>query len=450
MVSTENFIKSIIAIFLISNKNICNGLEEETFVLSGNKPEKHQFSKPAEFSDRDIPKVDIYKTQPQEVVQLNVSFLEENLGNNNFQKNYLNHEILNRVSDYIDYSLSEKSDLFYDDIDMFFEPEDNYYGDDDDNFVNSNLRTDISKDIFVNKPIEFSSEPKDTISTKIEEKEKNDNLEEIVKKVLDQISFNPITAPGPQLFDIKTVYSSKVVTNTVNVTQTVYTTDFSEFEYEFIEENIQTMPNITELQNTSSTKYFSNINATTSLFKMNKSTSLLSPTITRSKVPLVLHTTPAEKQNVSDDINETNLIKNDFDLQKDNQNILTYNSNNNLESMLSTTNNNFLTKPNSNKLSGLFKGLKQFFKSDTSSNNNGHYSNTNNKFEKIDKKNQKDFSTYFGKRSIEEEEIENLESFDLINKEIKYTSNNKALLSYNNYNSMMGAVIAIVMLTIFI
>ncbi|OBA28866.1 hypothetical protein HANVADRAFT_51307, partial [Hanseniaspora valbyensis NRRL Y-1626] len=394
MVSTKNFIKTIIAVFLISNKNICNGLEEKTIVLSGNKPEKHQYLKPAEFSDRDIPKVDIYKTQPQEVVQLNVSFLEENLVNDNFQKNYPNHNILNRVSDDIDYSVPEESDVFYDDIDMFFEPEDDHYGDDDDNFLNSNLRTDISKDIFVNKPIQFSNEPKDTISTKIEEKEKNENLEEIVKKVLDQISFNPITAPGPQLFDIKTVYSSKVVTNTVNVTLTVYTTNFSEFEYEFIEENIQTMPNITELKNTSSTKYFSNINTKTRL----------------SKVPLVLHTTPAEKHNVSDDINETNLIKNNFDLPQDNKNILTSNSNSNLESMLSTTNNNFLTKTNSNKLSGLFKGLKQFFKSEISPNTNGHYSNTNNKLKKLDKKNQKDFSTYFGKRSIEEEE----EAFDEI------------------------------------
>lgn len=449
MVSTENIIKTIIAVFLISNKYICNGLEEETIVMSGNKPEKHQFLKPIEFSDPDIPKVDIYKTQPQEVIQLNVSFLE---------KNYPNNNVLNTVSDDINYSVAEEDDLFYDDIDSFFESEDDYYGDDDDdNFLNSNLRTDISKDIFVNKPIEFSNESKDTTLTKIEEKEENENLEEIVKKVLDKISFNPITAPGPQLFDIKTVYSSKIITNTVNVTQTVYTTDFSEFEYEYIEENIQTMPNITELKNTSSTKCYSYINTTTSLLEVNKSTFLLSPTTSRrNKVPLVLHTTPAEKQNVSGDINETNLIEKNFNLQQDNKDILTSNSNNNLESMLSTTNNNFLAKTNSNKLSGLFKGLKHFFKSETSPNTNGHYSNTNNKLEKLDKNKQKDFSTYFGKRSIEEEEeeafeeIENLETFDLINKEIKYTNNNKALLSYNNYNSMMGAVIAIVMLTIFI
>lgn len=427
--------KFLVFIILILKLKTCWGLEISTIIIS-HQQQKQIFLKET-FLTAVTPKIDIYLSQPQEVVQLDKFAKNNNNNSSSFQKIENINSVNNKNYSFIETSIENstfKPYYYLDNADIIFKPLD----DSNDRALNINFSENNEAES-VEQSIKLDKSNLSSYQTVALLHESN-NIEKIAIEVLKQIYFNQFSVP-----------KLPIIEKTVFVTKTVF-----EPETEWLNNKVGpeiTVPSKLEEYQAIKTSalstvsfYFTEISKTRDPF--------MQQTATISKSSLALQTPTERKHFITGEKTKSKAVNTKL---KDNDEVkngakFVAEGNNNLEDMLSSSNTQD-AKNSATNFNRLVQKLKNLIKTT--------FVLSSKSIEKIDNRTSKnkvgnDMSLLFGKRSSENallESAENLTSFDFIEqkkkkKETEYTNNNKALLSYNKYNSMMGAVIAIVMLSL--
>lgn len=433
MIETACLFKLCVFGILLSKIKTCWGLETAT-TLSIKQVQKAIFLETT-FIAAITPKIDIYLSQPQEIVQLGTPTETINDKWSNHQKiddiNNTNNRNCTLIENTIEDGTS-KSNYYPDKAETIFRPYER-----NDPLLNVKLYELNETESFEQA---YKMDQSSVVSNiTVEVLQDSNKIKKLVLEALKQIYLNHFTVP-----DLPIVQSTVFVTKTV-------------FEPEKTLQNNKLVPKITTPLKLEASQFMKPCDLSTAGFcfrELSKTRDpILQPQTIANQAQLESQISATRQQFTTGEYTKSEEVNSkDKNTDKLNSNSeYAIEGNNNLEDMLSASSTQD-SKKSAKSLSKVFQKLKELIKTT--------FVLSGKSIEKIDNrtnnnKGGNDMSLIFGKRSSENpllKSAKNLKSFENNKQSYKteYTNNNKGILSYNKYNSMMGAAIAIVMLTLLV